>query len=47
MKLRRPFQIEEMVLDLFRRERVGFPTIIFSEGKMVETIAELVELNGA
>ena len=45
MRLRRSSQIEDVVLDLSRRERVGFPEVVFGEGKTVETIAELVDLH--
>ena len=45
MKPRKPFEIEDVVLDLSRRERVGFPEVIFGEGKTAETVAELVEFH--
>lgn len=39
------YQIEDVVLDLSRRERVGFPEVVYGEGKTRETIAGLVALH--
>ena len=36
-------RIEDVVLDLARRGRIGIPEVVFGEGKTAETIAALVE----
>ena len=40
-------RIEDVVLDLARRARIGIPEVVFGEGKTAETIAALVEQHRA
>ena len=37
--------IEDVVLDISRRERLGFPEVVYGEGKTPETIRDLVALH--
>lgn len=40
-------RIEDVVLDLGRRDRIGIPEVVFGEGKTAETVANLIALHRA
>lgn len=45
MNLLADTSIEDVVLDISRRERLGFPEVVYGEGKTAETIRDLVLLH--